>query len=124
MACCGSRCIFDDRSDSVSMHQHQPLFPPRAVSKPNHPRLSWQERKAEPFTVTPLHCGSSYLGYRETKGYGDPNGISLGTAVAISGAAASPNMGYHSSPAITFLMALFNVRLGWWLGNPKKNTYM
>jgi hypothetical protein len=27
-------------------------------------------------------------------------------------------MGYHSSPAITFLMTLFNARLGWWLGNP------
>jgi hypothetical protein len=38
--------------------------------------------------------------------------------MAISGAAASPNMGYHSSPSITLLLALFNVRLGWWLGNP------
>ena len=38
--------------------------------------------------------------------------------MAISGAAASPNMGYHSAPSITFLMALLNVRLGWWLGNP------
>jgi len=38
--------------------------------------------------------------------------------MAISGAAASPNMGYHSSPAITFLMTFFNARLGWWLGNP------
>ena len=38
--------------------------------------------------------------------------------MAISGAAASPNMGYNSSPIITFLMTLFNVRLGWWLGNP------
>lgn len=27
---------------------------------------------------------------------------------------------YHSSPALTFIMSLFNVRLGWWLGNPKK----
>ena len=27
-------------------------------------------------------------------------------------------MGYHSSPALAFLMTLFNVRLGWWLGNP------
>ena len=27
-------------------------------------------------------------------------------------------MGYHSAPSITFLMALLNVRLGWWLGNP------
>ena len=38
--------------------------------------------------------------------------------MAISGAAASPNMGYHSSPAITFIMTFFNARLGWWLGNP------
>jgi hypothetical protein len=27
-------------------------------------------------------------------------------------------MGYHSSSAVTFLLALFNIRLGWWLGNP------
>ena len=27
-------------------------------------------------------------------------------------------MGYHSSPLVTFLLTLFNVRLGWWLGNP------
>ena len=81
-------------------------------------RLSWQQRKAEPFTVTPLHSGSACKAYRPSRWYGDRNGISLGTAMAISGAAASPNMGYHSSPAVTFLMALFNVRLGWWLGNP------
>ena len=88
--------------------------------------LAWQERKAESFTVTPLHSGSFRLGYRKsnqyggTKGLDGGDGISLGTAVAISGAAASPNMGYHSSPVVTFLLALFNVRLGWWLGNPGK----
>ena len=38
--------------------------------------------------------------------------------MAISGAAVSPNMGYYSSPSISLLLALFNVRLGWWLGNP------
>jgi hypothetical protein len=27
-------------------------------------------------------------------------------------------MGYHSSPALTFLMTVFNVRLGHWSGNP------
>jgi hypothetical protein len=36
----------------------------------------------------------------------------------VSGAAASPNSGYHSSPLVTFLMTLFNARLGSWLGNP------
>ncbi|SEL08773.1 hypothetical protein SAMN05428989_1401 [Pseudoxanthomonas sp. GM95] len=43
--------------------------------------------------------------------------LSLGGAVAISGAAVSPNMGYHSSPAVTFLLTLFDTRLGWWLPN-------
>jgi hypothetical protein len=89
-------------------------------------RLSWQERKAAPFTVSPLHSGSSAVGYRRTSEYGGPKGITLGTAMAISGAAASPNMGYYSSPAITFLMTMFNVRLGWWLGNPGepgRNTF-
>jgi hypothetical protein len=27
-------------------------------------------------------------------------------------------MGYHSSAPLAFLMTVFNVRLGWWLGNP------
>jgi hypothetical protein len=50
--------------------------------------------------------------------YAGDDGISLGTTMAVSGAAASPNMGYYSTPAVTFLMTLFNARLGWWLGNP------
>jgi predicted acylesterase/phospholipase RssA len=106
--------------------------------------LAWQERKASSFIVTPLYCGSAILGkrivghvatnnplkwtgaYAETKDYGgnepdlndNKTGISLGTAITISGAAASPSMGYHSSPATAFLMTLFNVRLGAWLANP------
>ena len=81
-------------------------------------RLAWQQRKAASFTVSPLHCGSSFLGYRRSCEYGGRGGISLGTAITISGAAASPNMGYHSSSIIGFIMTLFNARLGAWLGNP------
>ncbi len=88
-------------------------------------KLAWQDRKAESFTVSPLHCGSTEVGYRKTDAadghrYGGEKGISLGTAVAISGAAASPNMGYHSSPFVTFILTLLNVRLGAWLGNSGK----
>ncbi len=79
-------------------------------------RLAWQERKAESFTTSPLHSGARCLAFRDSERYA--GGITLGTAMAISGAAASPNMGYQSSTGVTFLMALFNVRLGWWLGNP------
>jgi hypothetical protein len=90
--------------------------------------LAWQHRKAGSFTVSPLHCGFMPQpegsgeerivrgGYRPSTLYG--RGITLGTAMAISGAAASPNMGYHSSPAVAFLLTLINARLGWWLGNP------
>jgi Patatin-like phospholipase len=78
--------------------------------------LAWQERKAESFTMSRLHCGSFKVGYRPSAKYGEA--ITLGTAMAISGAAANPNMGYHSSPVLGLLMTLFNVRLGWWLGNP------
>jgi len=86
-------------------------------------RLAWQQRRAAPFTASPLHCGSDILGYRPSSEYGGENGISLGTALAISGAAASPNMGYYSSPAITFIMTLFNARLGSWFGNPRRKSW-
>lgn len=82
-------------------------------------RLAWQQRRAQSFTVSPLHCGSLFAGYRRARNYGGPDGISLGTAVTISGAAVSSNMGYHSSSApVTFVLTLLNARLGWWLGNP------
>ncbi|HYC59193.1 MAG TPA: patatin-like phospholipase family protein [Thermoanaerobaculia bacterium] len=80
--------------------------------------LAWQERKAESFTTSPMHSGSYMLGYRDSSRYGDPSGITLGTAVAISGAAITPNRGQKTSTPLAFLMTLFNVRLGWWLGNP------
>ena len=150
---------FDD-SDDPHMHS---LWPRDYVATPSDwrpfhiinmtlnivssKRLAWQERKAAPFTVSPLHCGTSISSdtaiagsasdaikesgkaasqaahqpggaYRPSEQYGDRHGITLGTAMAISGAAANPNMGYHTSPSVTFLMTIFNVRLGWWLGNP------
>lgn len=123
---------FDD-DDNIQMHALETPAASTVKTKPLHVvnialnlvgghQLAWQERKAESFTVSPLHCGTRALGYRRSNAYGsnrrDKLGISLGTAMAISGAAASPNMGYHSSPAVTFLMTLFNARLGWWLGNP------
>jgi hypothetical protein len=81
-------------------------------------KLAWQQRKAESFTVSPLHCGSAFVGYRDSSEYGGDDGISLGNAVTISGAAASPNQGYNSSPPLAFLLTMLNVRLGSWLGNP------
>lgn len=89
---------------------------------PSDTRLAWQQRKAASFTATPLRCGSDCTGYVDSARYAADKGISLGRAMTISGAAASPNMGYHSSPLVTAVMTLFNVRLGWWLPNPKLGT--
>jgi hypothetical protein len=96
--------------------------------------LAWQTRKAANFCFSPGHCGFELPAgssvprgaYRSTRLYasrsvvGDDsdNVVKLGTAVAVSGAAASPNMGYHSSPPLSFLMTLFNLRLGRWSPNP------
>src|SRR5207302_1870602 len=91
---------------------------------------AWQERMAAPFTFSPLHSGSGSNAFPQgafrpsyplpdRKPYGGRLGLTLGTAMAISGAAVSPSMGYNSSPGVSFLMTLFNVRLGWWLGNPR-----
>jgi hypothetical protein len=109
--------------------------------------LAWQERKAESFPMTPWRCGfdtwieqvSLDDNYAHDRVMGDANNIEkyayrptlqyaykhkgfyLGTAVSISGAAASPNMGYHSVPSLAMLMTFFNVRLGFWAGNPRNS---
>jgi len=84
-------------------------------------KLAWQQRKAESFSMTPLFCGNRTEGYRDSREYGGPGGVTVGTAMSISGAAANPSMGYSSSPVLGFLMAMFNVRLGAWLGNTNQH---
>ncbi|HEV7375314.1 MAG TPA: patatin-like phospholipase family protein [Pyrinomonadaceae bacterium] len=124
-----------DQNDNIQMHELKPTGEKRkllhvlnfALNLVGGEKLAWQERKAESFTASPLHCGNYLLGYRRAESYGrrlksgddkKKQGISLGTSIAISGAFVSPNMGYmQTSPVIRFLMTLFNVRFGWWLGN-------
>jgi hypothetical protein len=85
-------------------------------------RLAWQERRAVSFTFSALHCGSSDLAYRRSVHFCGPCGITLGTAMAISGAAANSGMGFYSSPLKSFLLTLLNARLGWWVGNPTHDS--
>jgi hypothetical protein len=83
--------------------------------------LAWQERKGDSFVLSPAYCGSRSTGYRHLDP-SDQDALRLGMAVALSGAAVSPNMGYHSSPAVTALLTLFNVRLGGWARNTREGT--
>ncbi len=93
--------------------------------------LAWQQRKAASFVFTPLYTGyepASAMfrgGYRKTCEYAmaiSGDSLKLGTAVATSGAAASPNWGFHTDPAVAFLLTLFNVRLGRWCGDTANST--
>lgn len=97
--------------------------------------LATQERKALPWFFTPHYSGFFPARSDEDRIKRDPlskpcyadslllgKGVGLGTATGISGAAANPNSGFHSSPQTAFLLTLFNVRLGWWLGNPTKEN--
>jgi hypothetical protein len=98
--------------------------------------LALHTRHSASFTLTPYSVGSSYLskdpsgvkrpralGYQRTATYGggEDGQPTLGQAISVSGAAASPNMGYHTSPVVAFLLTVFNVRLGWWFPNPKES---
>jgi hypothetical protein len=96
--------------------------------------LSLHTRHSASFTLSPLYAGSDYrrgdasgktapVGYVSIEDYGGGRKeTTLGKAVSVSGAAASPNMGYHTSPVVSFLLTVFNLRLGWWFANPAKNA--
>lgn len=120
-----------DGNDNFGLHDAagRPLHIINAALNVGHTgELSWQDRKAVSFTFSPLYSGfetgsdgtEQPGAFRPTEHYA--GGITLAGAIAISGAAANPNMGYHSSPAVSFLLTLFDVRLGAWLGNPVNDT--
>ena len=81
--------------------------------------LAWRDRKAEAFCLTPLYCGSKLTGFARVTGDTRRN-LTLGYAIAVSGAAVDPNMNFHQSALMTALLTLFNARLGIWIQNPEK----
>ncbi|GJL66501.1 MAG: hypothetical protein NPIRA05_14720 [Nitrospirales bacterium] len=76
-------------------------------------------RKAHLFEFAGYYCGSETTGWRDTTEYASGE-MDVATAIAISGAAASPQMGMYTSRPLGILMALLNIRLGSWEPNPKE----
>lgn len=76
-------------------------------------------RNADFFTFSPRFSGSKATRYVKTKALEEHTGdLDLATAMAVSGAAASANMGSNTIKALTPTLTLLNVRLGFWLTNP------
>ena len=86
--------------------------------------LATAQRSAASFVLSHKYCGSMRTGFRPTERYMSGK-LTLGAAVAASGAAVSPNMGARTqSAAISLLLALFNVRLGLWAPTPDKRRWI
>ncbi|MBV9497563.1 MAG: hypothetical protein JOZ54_25225 [Acidobacteria bacterium] len=85
--------------------------------------LATVQRSSDAFLMSKLYCGSLRTGFRPTNEYMCGT-MSLGTAVSVSGAAASPNMGAKTpSAALAMLLTLFNVRLGFWSPTPNQSYW-
>lgn len=80
--------------------------------------LQLRDRKSDLFLISPLYSGSRTTGFAPTKSIeAVDTQLRLSTAVAISAAAVSPNMGRYTSAPLVWLMSLLNVRLGYWIPN-------
>jgi hypothetical protein len=78
-------------------------------------------RNADFFTISKRYCGSNHTGYCATEKIENLDGhFNLGTAMAISAAAAAPNMGAMTMKQFVFIMTLLNIRLGYWTPNPAR----
>lgn len=90
-----------------------------ALNIQNSRQVNQRGRDADFFLFSAKYVGSDSTGYIATKDI-EPELIplDLGTAMAISGAAAASNMGANLRQWSTTL-ALLNVRLGYWFPHPK-----
>ncbi len=81
-------------------------------------------RGGDNFILSPVYSGSNATGWMDSKSF-SKTGMTLATAMGISGAAANPNAGVGGkgltrNRLVSILMALLNLRLGYWVRNPAK----
>lgn len=81
-------------------------------------------RGGDNFILSPFYCGSTVTGWRRTKEF-EGNKLTLATAMAVSAAAANPNAGVAGKGVtrnkfVSLLMALLNLRLGYWTHRPAR----
>lgn len=90
-----------------------------AVNNPDLEDDALRGRRSDFFVFGPRYCGNNRLGYCPTPVVErSDSSVNLGTALAVSAAAISPNMGEKTKPLLTFLLAMLNLRLGYWLPSP------
>lgn len=90
-----------------------------ALNAPGSEQPKMRGRLSDVFSFTPLMTGSNLVHYHETKVWEARNpGLDLAAAMALSGAAVSPQMGLRTTRRGSFWLTLFNARLHAWLKKP------
>jgi hypothetical protein len=94
-----------------------------ALNVPGSGNPAMQGRLTDFFLFSPKYCGSPLTGYQPTESWekADPH-LDLATAMAISGAAAAPQMGLATIKSLRFWLALLNIRLGYWSRKPGRKS--
>lgn len=80
-----------------------------------------KDRGGDFFLMSKHWMGSPATGYFKTSQWNTGSGsMDLATAMAVSGAAASPQMGLMSKRGLAPLLSLMNVRLNYWIKGPAR----
>jgi hypothetical protein len=121
-----------DENDSPGLHwlrstKQRPLpviLLNAAVNGRSRSEHGGREPRQWSFSFSPYFCGSpaSGIGYRKTDCFFphyEGKGLTLGAAMALSGAAVSPTAGRMTHPVKALLFGLLNARLGMWVINPR-----
>lgn len=78
-------------------------------------------RQSDSFSFAEDFYGSKATGYlKKSAQCRDQENLTPADIMAMSGAAASPAMGQASSSILAAVIAFFNIRIGFWIRNPKK----
>jgi hypothetical protein len=91
-----------------------------ALNVPGSKYANRRGRNADFFVFSKRFIGSEATGYVGTEAAERiVDGLNVGTAMAISGAAAAPNMGMASVRPLSPTIAFLNIRLGRWIRHPR-----
>lgn len=131
------RWTLASEADAVGIHQvcglgaGQPMRPYHLVNTNivlvDSERSKFRGRGGDSFTLSPLYCGSEATGWKRSDRYMNAEngrGMSIASAMAISGAALNPNTGVGGQGAtrsrlVSLILSMLNLRLGYWAPNPR-----
>lgn len=91
-----------------------------ALNVPGSTDPRMRGRHADVMSFTPVAAGAPLIDYSPIMDWEGANpSLDLATAMALSGAALSPQMGLRTKRYSSFWLTVLNLRLGAWLRNPK-----